>query len=60
MRTWVLFAWLIATAVIWWWFGKWVLFFAGIYFLFRFWMWLAWRYPMVVWFIIGFVRGLIR
>lgn len=58
MKTWHTFAFLIIAAVIWWWLGRAVLVFAACYFLFRFWMWLAWRHPMVVWFIIGFVRGL--
>lgn len=60
MKTWHTFAFLIITAIVWWWFGKWILFFAAIFFLFKGWMWLAHRHPHVVVFIIGFIRGLIR
>lgn len=58
MKTWHLFAWLIVTAVIYYFVGKLILFFVACYFLFRFWLWLGINHPAICWFLIGFFRGL--
>lgn len=60
MKTWHAWAFLIVAAVIWAYLGRWVLVMAAIYFLFRGWLWLCRRYPLLGWFIIGFIRGLMR
>lgn len=58
MKTWHLFAWLIVTAITYYYVGKLILLGVAIYFLFRFWLWLGRNHPAVCWFIIGFIRGL--
>lgn len=54
----VYLGWLIITAVAWYYAGKFILVVAACILLFKGWMWLGWHHPKIVWFIIGFVRGL--
>lgn len=58
MKTWHAFSFLIIAAIAYYYAGKLILVLAALYLLFRGWMWLGWHYPGVVWFIIGFFRGL--
>jgi hypothetical protein len=58
MKTWHTFAFLIVAALVWYYLGRLAIVLVACFFLFKFWMWLAWRYPLVVMFIIGFFRGL--
>ncbi len=58
MSSWTAFAFLIITAVVYYYIGKLVLILVAAYFLFRAWLWIGWHYPAVTWFLIGFFRGL--
>jgi hypothetical protein len=58
MKTWHAFAFLIVTAVIYYYAGKLILIIAALYLLLRAWLWLCRRYPLVAWGVLGFCRGL--
>jgi hypothetical protein len=54
-----LFAWLVATAVVYAYVGKLLLFIVAIVALVKGWVWISWRYPRTMFFFNSFLSGLI-
>ena len=57
-NSWPYFGFLIITAVVGYFAGKVVLVGAAIWFFVMGWIWLARRFPLTMWFLLGFLRGL--
>lgn len=59
MKTWHAFAFLIVTAVLWYYAGKLILVIAGLVLFFRLWWFLCERYPRTMFTITAFLSGLL-
>lgn len=56
---WVLFLWLAATAVVYAYVGKLILFIIAVVLFVRGWIWLSWRFPMTMIFVNSFIAALL-
>ena len=59
MKSWHCFAFLIVTAITYYYIGKLILLIVGCYLLLRGWLWICRRYPLLAWFLYCFTRGLL-
>ena len=59
LPTWVYFAWLIVTAIVYYFAGKLILFIVGVVLLVRGWIWLTLRFPRTMFFVNACIAGLL-